>query len=292
MALLAGESKGRRSSGEAAGASRFGSSGPRTTSSGKYGPVYMGPTSSGAGRVSAYAPTGATGQRRVGVRTLSKEEAEQDIYTWSSKKQMDFMAKAALAGLVKFGDGPMEASKLWKDLVKEASFYGKSGAKISPMDILDMYVQGNNGGKGVWSKQGDFEVNSMTGERRYVGPRFKTTTASRVDLTDPATARAIATRMFQDLMMRNPGKGEIGAFATALAQAEQDSPVTETTTTEYDMTTGEPIGTKTASSGGLTADARAMIAEDRIKADPEYGAVQAATTYMNAFENAIYGAPE
>jgi hypothetical protein len=93
-------------------------------------------------------------------------------------------------------------------------------------------------------------------------------------------------------MGRNPGKGEIGTFAGALAQAEQGNPTVETTTTEFDPVTGDPTNRRSVTSGGVSADAKALLAEDQIKADPEYGAVQASTTYMNAFENAIYGAPE
>jgi hypothetical protein len=37
----------------------------------------------------------------------------------------------------------------------------------------------------------------------------------------------------------------------------------------------------------MTDQGRQLLAEDKIKQDPEYGAVQAATTYMDALESAV-----
>jgi hypothetical protein len=222
---------------------------------------------------------------------VSQDDALGDFYNWSNKKQRDFLAKGIISGQLKLGDGPVEAGKLWAKLVKEAAKYGAAGKKVSPLDILAAYV-GSSGGKSAWVRQGDFDVNTVTGEKRYVGPRFKTQTDTRVDLTDPDTARAMATKIFQDMMGRDPGAGELTAFGRALNEAERSSPVVQSTTTEYDMKSGEPIGTNTSSSGGLTADARAYIGEQQIKKKKEYGATQAVTTYQNALEGLIYGAPE
>jgi hypothetical protein len=158
---------------------------------------------------------------------------------------------------------------------------------VSPLDILSGYVKSNS--NGGWIKQGDFEVNPVTGERRYVGPKFKTTTQTNVNMTDPATARAIATKVFQDLLGRDPGQGEISAYAQALSQSEQQNPSTTTTTTQYDPTTGEATNSSSISEGGMTADGQALLASDEIKKGKEYGATQAATTYQNALEQAVYG---
>lgn len=285
MALTKGRSAGE-DAGASAAASRFGG-GAAGGSSGGTGKVFMGRyLTEGAG------PGGRPGKVLLD-RTMSVEEAKLDFRTWSEKKQQDFLAKLKLSGLTPADAGPMEAGKVWEGLVDEAAKYAAAKKnKISPMDILAMYVK--NAGGSQWVRQGDFEVNTATHERRYVGPQFKTTTQTRIDMSDPATARAVATKMFQDLMGRNPGRGEIGTFATALAQAERDNPLTETTTTEYRMGASDldPVSSTSVTSGGVSADAKALLAEDQIKADPEYGAVQASTTYMNAFENAVYGAPE
>lgn len=230
---------------------------------------------------------------------LSEEEAEQSFFTWSQKKQQDFIAQGILTGRLKLGDGIEEGAADWKKLVKLASKFGAAGKKVSPFDLLASYVQASGGtGANAWRQMGVWEVNTQTGERRYAGPGEylgggkARQTDTRVDLTDPDTARAISTKLFQDLMGRDPGAGELGKFANALHSAEESSPIVSTTTTEYDMETGQQLGTQSTQSGGLTAEARAYIGEQQIKGKKEYGAFQAATTYQNAFDALIFGSPE
>lgn len=239
------------------------------------------------------------GKSMYGTRDIwvSPAEAEQEFYTWNQKQQGDFVAKGILSGLLKLGDGVMEGASLWKKLVKEASNYGAAGQKVSPIDLMATYVQAS-GGANAWKSAGVWEINTQTGERRYVGPGTYLGNGkaqqvdTRVDLTDPDTARAISTKLFQDLMGRDPGEGELGAFANALHSAEQANPVVSTTTTQYDMDTGQPISSDSAQSGGLTSDSKAYIQEQKIKKTKEYGAFQAATTYQGALESLVFGSPE
>lgn len=187
--------------------------------------------------------------------------------------------------------GPYEAFGAWQKLVDVASVFGNKGNPVSPWDILAMYTK--KAGRSVWVRQGDFEVNQLTGEKRYVGPKFKTTTSTQTDLTDPATAHALATQVFQQMMGRDPGKGEIGQFADALRTAEEANPVETVTTTEFDSE-GNPIGETSRKSGGMDAEGKAYLAQQQVKKKhgKEFGAYQAATTYQNALEQAVYGAPE
>lgn len=251
------------------------------------GQVYMGQMASGSGH-----PT----QRRYADNWMVGEEAEAEYNSWSAKRRQDFIAQGKVAGLIDFDGGDMEGANLWRALVKEASYFGVSKKqKVSPWDILSGYVKGKGGGGAVWQSDPsnpDFQVNRLTGERRYVGPRFKTTTQKSLDFSDPATAAAVATRAFQDLMGRDPGKGELGAFADALHAAEAKSPVVTTTTTEFDPTTGEPVSSDSTSSGGLDAAGKSYMAEQRVKGTKEYGAVQATTNYQNVLEGLVWGAPE
>lgn len=291
-----------------------------TASGGKPGPgelkVLQGLIGSGAtsgsGRVymgdySPKKPKGASSQAWKNIQEeagrqdrsiwLTQEEAEGEFYNWTQKQQQDFVAKGILSGMLDLGDGPLEGASLWKKLVKEATNYGKQGKKVSPIDLMAAYVSAAGGGN-AWHQAGVWEVNTQTGERRYAGPGTylgagkAQQTDTRVDLTDPDTARAISTQLFQNLMGRDPGQGELAAFAAALHQAEQSSPVVSTTTTQYDMETGQPLSSSTQQSGGLTADSKALIGEQQIKKNKEYGVTQAVTTFQNAFESLIYGSPE
>lgn len=247
------------------------------------GRVFMGTLSRGNPKFMTEA-----GAARQVPHWMTADDATNQYFNWSQKARDDFRAKGLLSGLLTQGAGDLEAYSLWSSLVKQASLYGAQDQQVGPLDILSGYVKGN--AAGGWVKQGNFEVNPVTGEKRYAGPQFKTTSQQQVDLTDPATARAVATKVFQDLLGRDPNQGEISAYASALSSSEAQNPSTAVTTTQYDMSTGDPTNTSTVTSGGLSADAQAQIAADKIKSGKEYGATQAATTYMNALQSAVGGA--
>lgn len=279
---------GGNTGGEATGASRF-KTGTSGGGGGGYGKVYMG-----------Y-------QQQMGERFLprvpilmSKTEAYGFINGLSGKQLADMQAKMQYGGLIQDDDGLVEMQNKWKKLVDASAAMTQAGRKITPMDILDSYLGKGPLGAGrkavsVWQTQyrggRKFLVNSQTGEVKYEGPRFETTYNKTIDLTDPTTAKAIATSVFQQLLHRDPGNGELGGFSSALRTAEQQSPVVTNTTTEYDMNTGEPIGQTNKSTGGFSADAKQYLAQQRIKKTKEYGAVQAATTYENALESAVFNNP-
>lgn len=264
------------------------------------GRVYMGQTNQSVGRKAAGQMSEAAQaqvQRRKTDLWMSEEQATSEYYNWSAKQQGDFIAQGILSGLLKLGDGPLEGGKLWAKLVKEASNYGKNGKKVSPIDLMASYVQAS-GGANAWRQAGVFEINTQTGERRYMGPGQylgdgrAQMTDTRVDLTDPDTARGVATKLFQDMMGRDPGAGELKSFADALHSAEASNPVVSTTTTQYDLDTGQQLSSDTTQSGGISAEGKAYIGEQQIKKKKEYGVIQAATTLQNTFENLIFGAPE
>lgn len=224
---------------------------------------------------------------------MSQDEALAEYDGWSEKKQQDFLAKLKVAGLAQSNDGPIEAYKYWEALVAESARKNKNGYDVSPFDILATYVK-QSGGHGYWKKDPSnprFEYNVVTGERRYIGPRFETTSQTRTDFTDPATARALATSMFQQLLGRDPGKGELSTWGQALTAAESANPTTTSTTTEYDSQ-GNPVNQNVINSGGLDSAGKEQLISEQVKKKKEYGAVQAGTTLMNYFENAVFGAPE
>lgn len=268
-----------------------------STTTASAGRVYMGTQATKGGKLTpsqlALLPPSAQEQAINNGATVATDKwmdtttAENNYFTWNGKQRQDFIAKGLLSGLLTSGAGDLEAAQLWKTLVDQAASYGAKSQKISPLDILNGYVKGNSSGGWVKSSDGQFETNPVTGEKRYIGPKFKTTTQTNADLTDPATAQAIATQSFQSLLGRDPGQGELGAYAQALMQAEEQSPQIATTTTQYDTTTGEAADSSTVTTGGVTDSGRQQLAENEIKKGKEYGATQAATTYMNALQQAV-----
>jgi hypothetical protein len=158
------------------------------SSSAGSGLVYM-------GEYSKYkAPKGASAQSRKNIGELgtleagrghkgsiwvSGDQASQDFYTWTTKKQADFVSQGILSGMLKTGDGPLEGATLWKKLVKEAANYGAVGKKVSPYDLMASYVQASGRRQRLDVGAGAWQINTQTGERRYVGPARTWATARR-----------------------------------------------------------------------------------------------------------------
>jgi hypothetical protein len=268
-------------------------------SSADAGRVYMGSTRyTKGGQDKGSGQALPRGKSMYGAKDIwaSPAEAEQDYFHWSFKKQQDFVSQCVLAGRLKLGAGLDEGASEWAKLVKVAAKYGSAGQKVQPWDLLAIDVKAAGGGN-AWVQRGPFEFNTQTGQSRYVGPGTylgggkAQQVDTRVDLTDPDTAKAVATKLFQDMMGRDPGAGELTGFASALHSAEQNSPVVNTTTTQYDMDTGQPISSDTTSSGGISAEGKAYIGEQQVKGKKEYGAYQAATTYQNVLDSLVFGGP-
>jgi hypothetical protein len=282
-----GASSTALSPGESAALAQIQASMQTSSSSGQ---VYFGnltPAGGGQGQSHDYSGT------RVMPTWLSIQAAEANFGTWTQKQINDFTAVGIMSGQLKVGDGQIEAAALWSKLVKQASIFGAQGQQVSPFDVLNTYVT-NSTTAGVWKKDanGYFETNTITGERRYIGPEFRTINTTQVNLTDPTTAKAIATNIFHQLLGRDPLPGEMNAYASALQTAEQSNPTQIATTNQYDAMGNVIATTKQTAQGGYSADAKNFLAAQQAKALPEYGATQAATTYENAFENAVFGAPK
>lgn len=308
--------------GEDADASRYGSAGGVGGSAFSLGQsaydgksVYYGLTTRAAG---GRGSGGRMGEGSASEQTpvwIKPSEAYQDYFTWTGSQRSDLRAKGILSGQLRETDGDMETAAWWKSLVQQAARYGAAGQQVSPMMLADGYLGASGYGmtdqerfklqrgsfpagaifdsSGKYTRtyrDGQFVVNELTGQRTYVGPKFKTTTDTKVDFTDPATARALTSSIFQQLVGRDPGAGELGQFAAALQQAEQSAPVTTSTTSEFNSL-GEVVSQSSKSSGGLTAAGREQLMKEKLQQTKEYGAFQAATTYANATKRAIWGGP-
>lgn len=267
-----------------------------SSAAGGTGQVYL-------GTMSQFYATGPNGmpwsqQQEIGGPTngaqaplwTSIEQAKQLFGSLNTKQVNDWVAQGVLAGQLAPGSGWAQGQDLWDRMVEVAARQGANGNQVSPFDVLKTYIS-NQSGAGVWAKDknGMFETNSLTGARRYIGPEFRTFNTSQVNLTDPTQAAAISTAVFQQLLGRDPLPGELNQYATALRAAEQANPTTISQTNQYDSMGNVIAVTKADQKGGYNLYAQRYLAEQQAKSNPEYGATQAATTYENAFENAVFG---
>lgn len=275
--------------------------------------VYFGNRAGPGGRGTSRLP----GEREnISPIWLTPEQAYGAFFSiWTPEQRRDLRAKGILSGQLRETDGELETAAWWKALVQHAAQLGAGGNQISPMDLANGYLASSGYGmtdqerfkqqrgsfpagamfdsSGKYMRKyrdGQFIVDEISGTREYVGPKIKTTTDTRVDFTDPATARALTTSIFQQLVGRDPGAGELGQFAAALQAAEKSSPTTVNTTATYNSL-GEVVSQQSTSYGGLTAEGKAQLMKEKLKETKEAGVYQAATTYSDALKQAIWGGP-
>lgn len=260
---------------------------------GGVGPVYLGPMlgmkTKGPG---PYAPTGQ-GPKFEGYDYTAKnevpyEEAQTMPLTWSEKEKRDFVNKGILYKMPGFSAdmGMPEIMDRWDDLAAMSSEWAKRGQRWSPWDIMESY---KNDGKFGTVRRGDWLYDAATGEKvKYVGPKTKTTTDKRVNLSSPEDVKALTTQMLSELLGRAPTVDELAKYRAAINGYEEANPeVTTTTTTLDDM--GEAIAQDSKTSGGTSEAARSVLIQDSAKKGPEYGKHQAATTYFDAMMQMIGG---
>lgn len=258
--------------------------------------VYLGQTNPGRSNLigNTLDPTGA---RKSGGPTVSPkdkylnyEEARLLPTTWDQATMRKFVNKGILNKVAGFSAdmGMPEIVSAWDDLVQSSIAFSTGDKKWSPWEIMDSY--GNAGKFGtVKSADGDWLLDAATGEKiKYIGPRTKTTTEKRVDLSSPEDVRALTTQMLTELLGRAPTAEELSKYRSSIAGLEKANPtVAKTTTTLNDR--GEVESSDTTTSGGVTDAARGMLITDAAKQGPEYGKYQGATTYFNAMMQMLGG---
>jgi len=191
------------------------------------------------------------------------------------------------------GMGMPEILSAWDDMLKAAWAMNQTGNKTaagtdwSPWDVMNTYSSsGMNFGT---VRKGDWEYDIATGERlRYVGPKTKTRTDSKIDLSSPEQVQALTTQMLTELLGRAPNAEELARYKTSINAYEQANPLISTTTETYNER-GEVESTSTSQSGGVSNEARGQLISTEAKKGPEYGKYQAGTTYWNALMQLIGG---
>ena len=200
-------------------------------------------------------------------KTSKASEVASQYYDWSPKTKNKFLTQLSLAGYDTSQMRDSQIAQMWADYVGQAASYYSSGQKLTPWDILAKD-----------RKQREDYMNT---------PRSVTQTSTAYDMSTKEDAHAIFLQAAQSLLGRDPTKSEITSFKGALNAYEKANPTTTTQTTNYmgDDVTGQTSTTE----GGVSDSARGLMATEDIKADPEYGAYQAATTYFDAMMEMIGG---
>lgn len=169
--------------------------------------------------------------------------------------------------------------KWWQTALEtSARFYRNGeGKKITPWKALEALASLDEDGKALRGGGG------RGGQALFSGT--KTHRSRSIDLTDPMTARALVNRTLAQALGRDAGDEELEAFKAALNAYERKNPLLTTTNTTYKE--GEAVSSSSTSTGGVTDAGRQELLLQEAMEAPEYGAYQAASTYINALYQAI-----
>lgn len=200
-------------------------------------------------------------------KTGKLSDVSNQFYNWDNKTKNKFLAQLNLAGYDTNSMKDSQVAQLWGNYAAQAAQYYSQGRKMTPWDILAKDRE-----------QREAYLNT---------PRSVTQSSTAYDMSTKEDAHGIFLQAAQSLLGRDPTKAEIASFQKALNSYEKANPTVTTQTTNYmgDTVTGQTSTTK----GGVKEGARQVMAMEDIKADPEYGAYQAATTYYDAMMEMIGG---
>lgn len=196
----------------------------------------------------------------------SLTEAIGEFYKWTDAERFkwgDHLVKLGLIDADKARDYTT-LRNMWTDVVNETANFTTAGHRYDPWKVAEI----------------------MAGDAATAGPKGPTTTTSRsknVDLTSAAGAKGIINDALSKQLGRAATATELEEFRRVLNSAETANPNITDTTTTVDAE-GNSSTSSTTSSGGLD---RAQVLQDQAMLKPEYGAYQAATTYMSALMSAI-----
>lgn len=234
--------------------------GKSTTSyGGTYGPL----SNRFAGQGGEYQSSGG----RAGLPiTKSVIDMTNEFYGWSDKQKSDFRNRLALLDKSALTATDKQLVSAWQDYVQQSADYFAQGKTLTPMDVLAK----------------DIAVKSEGG----LGPTTKTTKTVDTTLTSRVDSDAIFKSAAQSLLGRAPTAEEFQSFYSNLNAQERANPTTATTTTTTNAE-GDVTNSSRVSEGGIGSGGAQLTAQRQAEQNPEYGAYQAATTYMDALMQTI-----
>lgn len=239
------------------GAPQFSSPGkPATAFGGLYGPL-----SNRRDRQGEFMAGGGSG----GQITKSVVDMTNEFYGWSDTQKASFRNRLALMNKSFLTATDDQLAQAWGDYVQQSANYLSAEQTVTPWDIFSKDVALHGGS---------------------LGPTTKTTKTVDTNLTSRIDSDAIFKSAAQSLLGRAPTAAEYQAFYGNLNSQERANPTTSTTTTTTDAE-GNVTNSQRTSEGGLGAGGAQLIAQRQAEQNPEYGAYQASTTYMNALMQTI-----
>lgn len=210
------------------------------------------------------------GQGPMFPSTVSANDLKNAYFSWDDKYRSQFRNKLALLDKNWASATDEELQKKWDSLVDQSSAYLQAGNSLSPWDILDR------------------DVSTASKALQGLKPTTQTLTSTAANYTGALDSEALFTQAAQSLLGRKPTADEVAQFQGLLRSNEAANPVT-TVTTRTTSASGQTVSEQSAQTGGLSADARALLAQKQAEGSADYAEHQAATTLMGWLAGATAG---
>lgn len=236
-------------------------------------PVYWGSTKVGSQYNEDHnLPDKRTATPTIVDKTKGTDGAVADFWSWSDAERSAWGQRLQRLGVIKDPTDFNGMYSAWQDAVKAASnWYVHGSRKVTPWQAVDILAGARSDGTGSKTPR----------------PSTQTATSRSFDIPTVEDAHALSRQVSQALLGRDPDENEMSRVASMVTAYARKHPKT-TTTTQHDDGYGN-TSTSSTSSGGYSASSLQDVAQNEVKADPEYGAYQASTTYYNAMLSAIGG---
>jgi hypothetical protein len=205
-----------------------------------------------------------------------------------------------------------DLADVWESAVQYSARKYASGSKATPWDMIPLMA-------GAWRGDGSLadrsralaeslnEPRTLTQTAHTAGRRI-VETATQVDISNPEQSRALVQNVLSQALGRWATGAELEEFVGSLNAYQRENPTvttrttdvapetrTQTTTESADGTSqssetsvqGGESNTSTTTQQGATAEGAQQLLMEQAMESPDYGAYQAATTYMDALLGAL-----
>ncbi len=203
-----------------------------------------------------------------GDKRVTVDQAVADYYSWSDEERNQWGKRLYGAGVIDSATDYDGMLKAWTYAVQQTAGFNAGGKpNLTPWGFIDILEQ-----------QGAFDEN-LEARRKATMPR---TSTSYNAIPDKSDAEAAIKTLFREQLGRDPEDGEMDRYTSMMLSKMKADP-------GKTVSVSNPVTGESTSRSYSGFNPTSML-EDKVKADPEWGAYQAATTYFNALQSAI-GAP-
>lgn len=198
-------------------------------------------------------------------------------YTMSELDRTHYKDTFILMGLVNPQRATdMDYSNIWTSYVQQLASYNKPQANWGTKLTIDDLIAADLRKK----EQADLKAQQQ--------PKTVTRTSTSTQLSTAQDAQALMDAAAKALLGRAANAEESQKLLAAVNELEKANAQKTVITQQLDAE-GNVISQNEETTGGVGAGAREQIAKEQALQNPEYGAYQAATTYMGSFMDMVYG---